>query len=53
MIHLLRGVRRVEKSLDRKAVEDFVMQYRIERAARVGWVSLFLFGQVLTVIAYF
>ena len=30
-------------SLERKAAEDLVMQYRIERAARrVGWFSLFI-----------
>jgi hypothetical protein len=35
---------RVAKSPDRKAVDDLVMQYRIERAARrMGWVSLIMF----------
>jgi hypothetical protein len=44
------GDQRVTKSPDRKAVENLVMQYRVERAARrMGWVSLFIF--VLCLIA--
>ena len=44
MIRPTLGDQRVAKSLDRKAAEGLVMQYRIERAAvRVGWVSLVIF----------
>ena len=44
MIRSTYGDQRVTKSLDRKAVEDLFMRYRIERAARrVGWFSLLMF----------
>jgi hypothetical protein len=50
MIRPTLGDQRVTKSLDRKAVEDLFMQYRIERAARrMGWVSLVIF--VLSLVA--
>ncbi len=41
------------KSLDRKAAEGLVMQYRIEPGAarRMGWVSLLIF--VLWLVASF
>ena len=52
MIRLTLGDQRVAKSLDRKAAEGLVMQYRIERAARrMGWVSLLIF--VLWLVASF
>ena len=39
------------KSLDRKAAEDLVMQYRVERAARrVGKFSLLVFVLVLVAV---
>jgi hypothetical protein len=35
----------VTKSLDRKAAEDLVMQYRVERAARrMGKITLLIFA---------
>jgi hypothetical protein len=50
MIQPTLGDQRGAKSPDRKAVEDLVMQYRIERAARrMGWVTLVIF--VLSFIA--
>jgi hypothetical protein len=39
-------------SPDRKAVEDLIMHYRVERTARwVGWITLILFLLFLTVTA--
>jgi hypothetical protein len=46
----------VAKSRDRQAVEDLVMQYRIERAARwMGKIGLLIFAlaAVATVISLF
>ena len=46
-----RSIQRVTKSLDRKAAEDLVMQYRVERAARrVGKFSLLVFVLVLVAV---
>ena len=56
MIQPLAEIRSVKKSRDRKAADDLLMQYRMERAARrVGWVSLFIFGLslVASVVALF
>ena len=45
---------RVTKSLDRKAVDNLFMQYRIERAARrIGRVSLFLLFLIASFVGIF